>query len=233
MFGLRRSNSSSSKSNKKSDKSSRTPSLTESAIRSVANEEEWEDLDGKSEIRSRVSSRSEKKGGKKSRSRSRSRDRKRRDGDKRDSDKRKDKRVESIDGPSRTARSGRGRGAEDLASDMRATGFNQFPGQYDQSYGMPQSAVPQLSSNVQNQFPGQFPVDYSHNAFERAGKTTSEGGYGLAADFYGDQGQSAPFSRYQDAPSTAFTTSIFDPNSCTGYWQRISCRFLWDKWKHV
>ncbi|TKX21728.1 hypothetical protein C1H76_6224 [Elsinoe australis] len=193
MFGLRRSNSSSSKGNKKPEKSSRTPSLTESAIRAVSNEDEWEDLDGKSEIRSRAStSRSDKKLQKKSRSRSISRDRKSRkeSGDKRDSDRRKDKQPELVTGSSRTSRGEKTRGAEDFTTSTRASGFNQFPGQYDQGYGYPQPAPRPLSPHIQSQFPGQFPTDYSHGAFGQTGGVTSEGGYGLAADYYGDQGQS-------------------------------------------
>ncbi|PSK46454.1 hypothetical protein B9Z65_5422 [Elsinoe australis] len=193
MFGLRRSNSSSSKGNKKPEKSSRTPSLTESAIRAVSNEDEWEDLDGKSEIRSRAStSRSDKKLQKKSQSRSVSRDRKSRkeSGDKRDSDRRKDKQPELVTGSSRTSRGEKTRGAEDFTTSTRAPGFNQFPGQYDQGYGYPQPAPRPLSPHIQSQFPGQFPTDYSHGAFGQTGGVTSEGGYGLAADYYGDQGQS-------------------------------------------
>ncbi|KAF4554635.1 Hypothetical protein D9617_4g003900 [Elsinoe fawcettii] len=226
MFGLRRSNSSSSKGNKKSDKSSRTPSLTESAIRAVANEDEWEDLDGKSEIRSRVSSRSEKKGHKKSRSRSRSKDRKRKDGDKREVEKRKDKQAESTSGSSRAARNEKTRGAEDFASDMRKPGFDEFPGQYDQPYGLPQSAPRPLSPHIQSQFPGQFPTDYSHNAFGNSGKTTSEGGYGLAADYYGDQGQSvgmqpgvrppSPEIKFNHAPHLQPASSVPTPAQDTG-----------------
>ncbi|PNS21700.1 hypothetical protein CAC42_1554 [Sphaceloma murrayae] len=192
MFGLRRSNSSSSKGNKKSDKSSRTPSLTESAIKAVANEEEWEDMEGKSEIRSRVSSRTDKKSSKKSRSRSASRERKSRksSSDKRDSDRRRDRQAESTAGSSRSAREDRARGSDSTRARANSSSLSQFPGQYDQSFGSQQTGQRPLPQHIQSQFPGQFPTDYAHGAYMEAGQTTSEGGYGLAASYYGDQGQS-------------------------------------------
>ena len=73
-----------------------------------------------------------------------------------------------------------------------SSGFTQFPGQYDG--GMPgfASGPPPLhesmSAHVQDQFPGQFPLEST--APYRPPLAASEGGPGLAADYYGDAGES-------------------------------------------
>lgn len=70
-------------------------------------------------------------------------------------------------------------------------GFTQFPGQHDGPSGfMGGSAVPttRISDHVSDQFPGQFPVNSA--APYRPPLAKSEGGPGLAAEYYGDAGQS-------------------------------------------
>ena len=85
-----------------------------------------------------------------------------------------------------------GRGPGDFSGQIAGTGFTQFPGQYE---GAPQGAftVPSshheaASSHVQDQFPGQFPAESS--APYRPPLASAEGGPGLAAEYYGDTGQS-------------------------------------------
>lgn len=84
------------------------------------------------------------------------------------------------------------RGPGDFSGQIAGTGFTQFPGQYE---GAPQGAftVPSshheaASSHVQDQFPGQFPAESS--APYRPPLASTEGGPGLAAEYYGDTGQS-------------------------------------------
>lgn len=73
-----------------------------------------------------------------------------------------------------------------------SSGFTQFPGQYDA--GMPgfTNGPPPLhvsmSAHVQDQFPGQFPLESA--APYRPPLAASEGGPGLAAEYYGDAGES-------------------------------------------
>lgn len=70
--------------------------------------------------------------------------------------------------------------------------FTQFPGQYDG--GMPafpptpSPAATTMSSHVPDQFPGQFPLQAT--APYRPPLAASEGGLGLAAEYYGDTGES-------------------------------------------
>jgi len=82
------------------------------------------------------------------------------------------------------------RGPADFSDQVGASGFSQFPGQYDGS--MPNtngdSSEHRMSSHVQDQFPGQFP-DQSTAPY-RPPKAASEGGPGLAAEYYGDAGES-------------------------------------------
>ena len=72
------------------------------------------------------------------------------------------------------------------------SGFTQFPGQYEG--GMPgfSPEVPHpsegMSAHVQDQFPGQFPSEST--APYRPPLAASEGGPGLAAEYYGDAGES-------------------------------------------
>ncbi|KAI9781836.1 MAG: hypothetical protein M1839_005628 [Geoglossum umbratile] len=72
--------------------------------------------------------------------------------------------------------------------------FNQFPGQYDvagpqgSGFHPPGAAAPQIPSQVPDIFPGQVPKQSA--APFRPPLSVNEGGPGLAADYYGDQGQS-------------------------------------------
>ena len=70
--------------------------------------------------------------------------------------------------------------------------FTQFPGQYDGGMpGFPSAAShpqPTMSAHVQDQFPGQFPIEST--APYRPPVAASEGGPGLAAEYYGDAGES-------------------------------------------
>lgn len=83
------------------------------------------------------------------------------------------------------------RAPEDFPGQVASSGFSQLPGQYDGAMpgtngGPPEH--PALSSHVQDQFPGQFPTQSS--APYRPPLAASEGGPGLAAEYYGDDGQS-------------------------------------------
>lgn len=84
-------------------------------------------------------------------------------------------------------------GPDEFAAQVHSSGFTQFPGQYDGGLpGFPASAPkppsPGLSSHVPDQFPGQFPS--SSTAPYRPPLAKSEGGPGLAAEYYGDTGES-------------------------------------------
>ena len=87
--------------------------------------------------------------------------------------------------------SGKSRGPDDFPDQVASSGFSQFPGQYEEAISGPNSITqehPSMSSHVQDQFPGQFPIHSS--APYRPPLAASEGGPGLAAEYYGDAGQS-------------------------------------------
>jgi len=68
-------------------------------------------------------------------------------------------------------------------------GFMQFPGQNGAGFvGGPPSASAPMSAHVPDQFPGQFPSSIAEPY--RPPLAVSEGGPGLAADYYGDTGES-------------------------------------------
>lgn len=178
--------------------STRPASLTENAIRALSTQDDtWEDVDARSDRRSRVSG-DQKKKHKKHRSRSDSRDRNARKEKKGNSDKvnessRNKRRLEeavvndrALDSPKEISR-----GYDSFDAQVGASSFSQFPGQYNEPTMGPPSPYhrPDMSSHIRDQFPGQDPIQYSTPAF-RPGKTVEEGGFGLAADFYNDQGQS-------------------------------------------
>lgn len=78
-----------------------------------------------------------------------------------------------------------------FSAQVGSAGFMQFPGQYDGPSGfMGGPAVPttRFSDHVPDQFPGQFPINST--APYRPPLAKSEGGPGLAAEYYGDAGQS-------------------------------------------
>ena len=86
---------------------------------------------------------------------------------------------------------GTGRGPDDFHHQVATSGFSQSPGPYDGAIIGSNGTThehPALSSHVQDQFPGQFPAQSS--APYRPPLAASEGGPGLAADYYGDVGQS-------------------------------------------
>ena len=86
---------------------------------------------------------------------------------------------------------GTSRGPDDFPDHISSSGFTQLPGQYDGAMPAPSGATnehPAMSSHVQDQFPGQFPTQSS--APYRPPLAASEGGPGLAAEYYGDAGQS-------------------------------------------
>lgn len=89
------------------------------------------------------------------------------------------------------------RGPDDFSQQVGSSGFQPFPGQFDGSTSTPAgdqngaSGPPEheaMSSHVQDQFPGQFPSESA--APYRPPLAASEGGPGLAAEYYGDAGQS-------------------------------------------
>ena len=105
----------------------------------------------------------------------------------------KDKKVKGLKTPEKglDEELGTRRGPDDFNHQVADSGFSQFPGQYDGAIPGPDGAThehPTLSSHVQDQFPGQFPTQSS--APYRPPLATSEGGPGLAAEYYGDAGQS-------------------------------------------
>ena len=85
---------------------------------------------------------------------------------------------------------GASRGAA-ISGEVASSGFSPFPGQYDRAVPGLNNVTPEhpaMSSHVQDQFPGQFPTQSS--APYRPPLAASEGGPGLAAEYYGDDGQS-------------------------------------------
>lgn len=84
---------------------------------------------------------------------------------------------------------GTSRALGDFNEQVGSAAFMQFPGQYDGGFvGGPQAPPAGISSHVQDQFPGQFPIQSSEPY--RPPLAMSEGGPGLAAEYYGDAGQS-------------------------------------------
>ena len=84
---------------------------------------------------------------------------------------------------------GSSRALPDFTEQVGSAGFMQFPGQYDAGFvGGPQISPAGISSHVQDQFPGQFPMQTAEPY--RPPLAVSEGGPGLAAEYYGDAGQS-------------------------------------------
>ena len=79
-----------------------------------------------------------------------------------------------------------------FSAQVGSAGFVQFPGQYDNPtsgfVGGPTGSKTHISDHVPDQFPGQFPIQST--APYRPPLAATEGGPGLAADYYGDAGQS-------------------------------------------
>ena len=130
----------------------------------------------------------DKKQGRTERSDVRDRDAERRR--KRDKQDRKDKNLRRTE-EGLGEEIGSSRGPADFSDQVASSEFSQFPGQYDGAMPAPNGAMhehPPMSSHVQDQFPGQFPTQSS--APYRPPLAASEGGPGLAAEYYGDAGQS-------------------------------------------
>lgn len=93
-----------------------------------------------------------------------------------------------------TARAGEhsAQASGNFGAQVGSSGFTQFPGQYDGglpgSVPEPSPAPVNMSSHVPDQFPGQFPLQAA--APYRPPLAATEGGLGLAAEYYGDSGES-------------------------------------------
>ena len=173
----------------------RNASLADRMPKSKAGRDEREidrERNRKSEGRKKRSLSGDRTQGEKERSRSRDRGDKNREKkekrDKKDKDRVKDRglsRSESGYGDDY----GTSRALPDFAEQVGSAGFMQFPGQYDAGFiGGPQASPAGISSHVQDQFPGQFPIQSAEPY--RPPLAVSEGGPGLAAEYYGDAGQS-------------------------------------------
>lgn len=92
---------------------------------------------------------------------------------------------EEVNGYSASTERTRG----DFNNQIGEPGFMQFPGQNGAGFvGGPSSAPAPMSAHVPDQFPGQFPSGIAEPY--RPPIAVSEGGPGLAADYYGDTGES-------------------------------------------
>lgn len=108
--------------------------------------------------------------------------------EKKDKDRAKDRGLSRSESGFRNEY-GTSRALGDFNEQVGSAAFMQFPGQYDGGFvGGPQAPPAGISSHVQDQFPGQFPIQSSEPY--RPPLAMSEGGPGLAADYYGDAGQS-------------------------------------------
>ena len=91
-----------------------------------------------------------------------------------------------TDGTMRTSRA-----SGNFSEQIGSADFVQFPGQYDGSsgfIGQPTASTTRISDHVQDQFPGQFPMQSA--APYRPPVSVTQGRPGLAADYYGDAGES-------------------------------------------
>ncbi|MCJ1243618.1 hypothetical protein MMC30_000815, partial [Trapelia coarctata] len=82
-------------------------------------------------------------------------------------------------------------GSGSFSNQIGAATFTQFPGQYDGGMVGPSNGPPNppvISDHVPDQFPGQFPTGAT--APYRPPLSVNQGGPGLAADYYGDTGES-------------------------------------------
>ena len=77
-----------------------------------------------------------------------------------------------------------------FSEQIESSGFAQFPGQYNPSgfIGGPPALSAGLSDRIPDQFPGQFPLNSA--APYHPPLSANQGGVGLAAEYYGDSGQS-------------------------------------------
>ena len=105
-------------------------------------------------------------------------------------DKRSSRTYRYIDGRRGDEEVESSRAPADFPDQVGAPGFSQFPGQSAGAslYSNGDSTAHAMSSHVQDQFPGQFPVQ-STTPY-RPPIALSEGGPGLAAEYYADAGES-------------------------------------------
>ena len=84
------------------------------------------------------------------------------------------------------------KGAQEFSSLVESNGLAQYPGRSDVAMTVsgthPQEHHGPISSHIQDQFPGQFPTESSLPYIPPVG--TGGGGPGLAAEYYGDAGES-------------------------------------------
>lgn len=179
----------------------RNPSLANQMPKSKSGRDERDrggDRDGKSgRRRDRSSSRDRKV---ERQDRSRSRDREERKKERREKRERRREREGGIERGLEKAQSehqGTPRagdvpvGSGSFNNQIGAATFTQFPGQYDGGMIGPsngQQRPPAMSEHVPDQFPGQFPSGAT--APYRPPLSVAQGGPGLAADYYGDAGES-------------------------------------------
>ena len=144
--------------------------------------------DKKSSRRRERSSSRDRKGHRRERSRSEDR------GGKADKRDKKPKRRSTITSVSDNRESTRAGEMETFNAQIGGAGFSQFPGQVEGMSGgftpanQGQHPPTSFSNHVPDMFPGQFPAGAS--APYRPPLAKNEGGPGLAADYYGDLGQS-------------------------------------------
>ena len=106
-------------------------------------------------------------------------------------DKRRKDSGSSKHGSETRGQGGTSRGPEAFSSQIESNNFVQFPGQDVASVPGPFPVSQQhepMSSHIQDQFPGQFSTESSIPY--RPPVTAAEGGPGLAAEYYGDTGES-------------------------------------------
>ena len=179
----------------------RNSSLADQMPKSKSGQEEddpAEDRERKAGRRGGRLASQDRKNDKQERPQSRNREEKRRD-----RKERREKRIEREEDKDRglerseTIQQGASRAGEQPLSNVNfnsqvgGSGFTQFPGQYDGAIPGPISGPPQrppISDHVPDQFPGQFPTGAA--APYRPPLAVSQGGPGLAADYYGDSGES-------------------------------------------
>ena len=185
----------------------RNASLAEKMPKSQSSRDDYErggDKASKSGRRRGRSTSRDRKSDRKERSRSRDRDEKKRDKkEKEKREKRSDKEDRKERGLSKSesvfseyqgaSRAGETGGAVEgsFSTQIGASGFTQFPGQYDAGMPGPSSGPPRppkMSDHVPDQFPGQFPS--GSTAPYRPPVALNEGGPGLASEYYGDAGES-------------------------------------------
>ena len=156
------------------------------------------DRDGKSARRRDRSSSRDRKSERQDRSRSRDREERKKDRRekrerKRDSEKAMERGLEKSEGEYKgTTRAGDVPiSSGSFNNQIGGPTFTQFPGQYDGGMIGPSNRPPHppaISDHVPDQFPGQFPSGAT--APYRPPLSVNQGGPGLAADYYGDTGES-------------------------------------------